>query len=150
MIMTVFPSTAGATWSTPPSGVITRCTTRSMRVSGATIRALPGDPGWLLAPVSPAASGAGPVAVAGELLCRVRAELPAVGQLGSGSSSCVGAAVRGRGRRAAVTPTPETWWPGSAGSPGGDRHSDGGVSAWELPLTVKSPIIPRLFVFAVA
>jgi len=24
------------------------------------------------------------------------------------------------------------------------------VSAWELPLTVKSPIIPRLFVFAVA
>ena len=87
MIMTVFPSTAGATWSTPPSGVITRCTTRSMRVSGATIRALPGDPGWLLAPVSPVASGAGPVAVAGELLCRVRAELPAVGQLGSGSSS---------------------------------------------------------------
>ena len=53
-----------------------------MSVPGATIRAMPGDPGRLPAPVSPAAPGAGPAAVAGELLGRVRAELPAGGGLG--------------------------------------------------------------------
>ena len=53
-----------------------------MPVPGATIRAMPGDLERLPAPVSPAAPGAGPAAVAGELLGRVRAELPAGGGLG--------------------------------------------------------------------
>jgi hypothetical protein len=61
--------------------VITRCITRPVSVPGATIR-MPRDPGRLPAPVSPAASGAGPAAVAGELLGRARAELPAGGGLG--------------------------------------------------------------------
>ena len=62
--------------------VITRCITRPVSVPGATIRAMPGDLERLPAPVSPAAPGAGPAAVAGGLLGRVRAELPAVGELG--------------------------------------------------------------------
>ena len=45
-----------------------------------------GDLERLPARVSPAAPGAGPTAVAGELIGRARAELPAVGELGSGSS----------------------------------------------------------------
>ena len=53
-----------------------------MPVPGATIRAMPGDLERLPAPVSPAAPGAGPAAVAGELLGRVRAELSAGGGLG--------------------------------------------------------------------
>ena len=63
--------------------VITRCITRSMSVPGATIRAMAGDLERLPVPVpvSAAASGAGPAAVAAELLSRVRAELPAVGEL---------------------------------------------------------------------
>jgi|GEM_PF-6807470 hypothetical protein len=43
---------------------------------------MPRDPGRLPAPVSPAASGAGPAAGAGELLGRARAELSAGGGLG--------------------------------------------------------------------
>lgn len=62
--------------------LITRCTTRPMPVPGATIRTMPRDLERLPAPVSPAASGAGPAAVAGELLGRARAELPAGGGLG--------------------------------------------------------------------
>jgi hypothetical protein len=53
-----------------------------MPVRGATIRAMPGDLERLPARVSPAAPGAGPAALAGELLGRVRAELPVVGKLG--------------------------------------------------------------------
>ena len=64
--------------------VITRCITRSLSVPGATIRAMPGDPGRLPAPASPAAPGAGPAAVAGELLGRARAELPAGWGAGAG------------------------------------------------------------------
>jgi hypothetical protein len=53
-----------------------------MSVPGYTLRAMPGDLERLPAPVSPAAPGAGPAAVAAELLSRVRAELPVVGELG--------------------------------------------------------------------
>ena len=53
------------------------------------IRAMPGDleHARLPAPVSPAAPGTGPAVLAGELLARVRAELPVVGELGERSSS---------------------------------------------------------------
>ena len=53
-----------------------------MSAGGATIRAMTGDLERLPGSVSPAAFVAGPVLVAGELLHRVRAELPAVGGLG--------------------------------------------------------------------
>ena len=53
-----------------------------MPVPGDTIPAMPGDLERLPALVSAATPGAGPAAVAGELLHRVRAELPAVGELG--------------------------------------------------------------------
>ena len=53
-----------------------------MSVPGATIRAMTGDLERLPAPASPAAPGAGPAMLAAELLGRVRAELPAVGELG--------------------------------------------------------------------
>ena len=53
-----------------------------MSVPGATIRVMPGDLERLPVPLSAAALGAGPMAVAGELLARVRAELPAIGELG--------------------------------------------------------------------
>ena len=52
-----------------------------MPVPGATIRAMPSDLERLPVPVSPAAPGAGPAVLAGELLGRVRAELPVVGEL---------------------------------------------------------------------
>ncbi len=55
----------------------------------------PGDPGWLPAPVSLAAPGAGPGALAGELLARARAGLPAVGGLGSGEQVLVSARLIG-------------------------------------------------------
>jgi integrase/recombinase XerD len=61
--------------------VITRCITRSMSLPGATIRAMPGDLERLPAPVSSSAPGAGPAILAGELVDRVRAELPMVGEL---------------------------------------------------------------------
>jgi hypothetical protein len=67
--------------------VITRCITRPMSVPGATIRAMPGDLEPLPALVYPVAPGAGPAAVAGELLGRIRAELPVVGELGTGTRS---------------------------------------------------------------
>jgi hypothetical protein len=47
-----------------------------MSAPAATIRAMPGDLEWLPAP------GAGPAAVAAELTGRIRAELPAIGELG--------------------------------------------------------------------
>lgn len=53
-----------------------------MSVPGAAIRAMLGDLERLPASVSPAGPGAGPAAVAAELLSRVRAELPVVGELG--------------------------------------------------------------------
>jgi hypothetical protein len=59
--------------------VITRCITRSVSVPGATIRAMPGDLERLPALVSPGVLGAGPAVLAGELLGRVRAELPVIG-----------------------------------------------------------------------
>ena len=43
---------------------------------------MPGDLERLPARVSPAGPGAGPAVLASELLARVRAELPAVGELG--------------------------------------------------------------------
>lgn len=64
--------------------MITRCITRSVSVPGATIQAMPGDFELMPVRVFPAA---GPVAVAAELLGRVRAELPVIGGLGSGSRS---------------------------------------------------------------
>jgi hypothetical protein len=75
--------------------VITRCITRSMSVPGATIRAMPGDLERLPAPVCAAAPGAGPAAVAGELLGRVRAELPVVGELGEREQFLVSAWLTG-------------------------------------------------------
>ncbi len=67
--------------------VITRCITRPMPVPGATIRAMPGDLERLPAAAAAAAPGAGPALLAAELLGRVRAELPVIGGLGSGSRS---------------------------------------------------------------
>ena len=58
-----------------------------MSVPAATIRAMPGDLERMPARVLPAAPGAGPAALAAELLGRVRAELPALGGLGVGSRS---------------------------------------------------------------
>lgn len=65
--------TVRAAWRSP---------TRPVSVSGATIRAMPHGLERLPAPVSPAAPGAGPAAVAGELLGRALAELSAGGVLG--------------------------------------------------------------------
>ena len=56
-----------------------------MPVPAATIPAMPGHLERLPARVWPAGPGAGPAAVAGELLGRVRAELPVIGGLGSGT-----------------------------------------------------------------
>jgi integrase/recombinase XerD len=56
---------------------------------------MPGDLEPLPAPVSPAAPGAGPAAVAAELLGRVRAELPAVGSLGEREQLLVAAWLTG-------------------------------------------------------
>jgi integrase/recombinase XerD len=53
-----------------------------MSVPGATIRAMPGDLEQLPAPFYAAGPGAGPAAVAAELLRRLRAELPTIGRLG--------------------------------------------------------------------
>ena len=77
-----------------------------MSVPGATIRAMPGDPGRLPAPVSPSAHGAAPTVLAGELVHRMRAELPAVGELGEREQVLVSAWLTGlrsaRSRRAYV------------------------------------------------
>ena len=53
-----------------------------MSVPGATIRAMPGELELLPVPASTAVPVAGTAAVAGELLGRMQAELPAVGKLG--------------------------------------------------------------------
>jgi integrase/recombinase XerD len=66
-----------------------------MSVPGATIRAMTRDLARLPVPVAPAAPGASPAAVAGELLHRVRAELPAVGELGEREQFLVSAWLTG-------------------------------------------------------
>ncbi len=90
-----------------------------MSVPGATIRAMPGDLERMPALVSPAAAGAGPAALAAELLGRVRAELPAVGGLGEREQFLVPAWLTGlrsaRTRRAYAADVAA----GSAGSPTG-------------------------------
>jgi hypothetical protein len=74
---------------------------------------MPGDLERLPAP------GAGPAAIADELLGRVRAELPVVGELGERVQVLVSAWLTGlrsaRTRRAYAG----MWWHGSAGSPTG-------------------------------
>ena len=72
--------------------MITRCITRPVSVPDATIRAMPGDLERLPVPVS---GRPGPTAMAGELLGRVRAELPAVGGLGEGEQFLVSAWLTG-------------------------------------------------------
>ena len=56
---------------------------------------MPGGSGRLPAPVSPAAPGAGPAALAAELLARVRAELPMIGELGEREQVLVAAWLTG-------------------------------------------------------
>jgi hypothetical protein len=58
-----------------------------MSAPGVTIRAMSGHLEPLPAPVSAARPGAGPAAVATELLGRARAELPVIGELGGGNKS---------------------------------------------------------------
>ena len=88
-----------------------------MSVPGATIRAMPGDLEPLPARFSAAAPGAGPAALAAELLGRVRAELAVVGELGEREQVLVAAWLTGlrsaRTRRAYAG----IWRPGTAGSP---------------------------------
>ena len=59
--------------------VITRCITRPISPPGVTIRAMPGDLEPLPVRVLRAA---GPAVLAAELLARIRAELPMIGELG--------------------------------------------------------------------
>jgi hypothetical protein len=66
-----------------------------MSVAAATIRAMSGDLERLPAPVFAAGPGAGPAVVAGELLSRVRAELPVVGELGEREQVLVSAWLTG-------------------------------------------------------
>jgi hypothetical protein len=66
-----------------------------MSVPAATIRPMPGDLERLPAPVSPGAAGAGPAAMAGELLGRVRAELPVASELGEREQVLVSAWLTG-------------------------------------------------------
>ena len=66
-----------------------------MTVPGATIRPMPGDRERLSVSLSAAALGVGPAAVAGELLGRVRAELPVVGGLGEREQILVAAWLTG-------------------------------------------------------
>jgi len=66
-----------------------------MSVPGATIRVMLGDPGRLSAPVSPSAYGAAPAVLAGELVHRVWAELPVVGELGGREQLLVSAWLTG-------------------------------------------------------
>jgi hypothetical protein len=77
--------------------VITRYITLPMPVPGATIRAMPGDPGRLPALVSPAVPGAGTAVLPGEPPGRVREELPVIA---AGEAEQV--LVSGVGDRAAV------------------------------------------------
>ena len=66
-----------------------------MSVPGATIRTMPGDLERLSARVSLAGPGAGPAVLAGELLGRVRAEQPVVGELGEPEQVLVSAWLTG-------------------------------------------------------
>ncbi len=66
-----------------------------MSVPGATIRAMPGDLEPLPARVSAAAPGAGPAVLAAELLGRVRAELPVIGEMGEREQVLVSAWLTG-------------------------------------------------------
>ena len=66
-----------------------------MSVPGATIRAMTGDLERLPASLSAAVLGLGPAAVAGELLGRLRAELPVVGDLGEREQVLVAAWLTG-------------------------------------------------------
>ena len=66
--------------------VITRCITRSMPVPGATIRAKLRDL-KRQGPQPPLPRRAGSALLAAEMLGRVRAGLPMIGELGSGSRS---------------------------------------------------------------
>src|SRR5258708_5238001 len=66
-----------------------------MSVPPATIRAMSSDLERLPVPVSPAVAGAGPVAVTGELVARVRAELPVVAGRGEGGRVRVAAGLPG-------------------------------------------------------
>jgi hypothetical protein len=66
-----------------------------MSVPGATIRPMLSDLERLPARVQSAAPGAGPAAVAAELLSRMRAELPAVGELGEREQVLVAAWLTG-------------------------------------------------------
>jgi site-specific recombinase XerD len=78
-----------------------------MSVPGATIRGMPGELERLPVTLSAAAPGEGPAAVAAELLSRVRAELPMVGELGDREQLLVSAWLTGlrsvRTRRAYAT-----------------------------------------------
>jgi hypothetical protein len=71
-----------------------------MPVPGAAIRAMPGDLGWLPARLP----GTGPAVLAGELVGRVRAELPAVGEPGEPEQVLVSAWLTGL--RSALTCVP--------------------------------------------
>ena len=66
-----------------------------MSVPGATVQAMPGDLERLPARVLPTAPGAGPAMLAAELLGRVRAELPVVGELGEREQVLVAAWLTG-------------------------------------------------------
>ena len=66
-----------------------------MPVPGATIRAMPGDLEPLPPRVLPTRPGAGPAGLAAELLGRVRAELPIIGELGGREQVLVAAWLTG-------------------------------------------------------
>jgi hypothetical protein len=80
--------------------MITRCITRSMSVPRATIRAVPDDLERLPARVPVAAPDASQAVLAGELLGRVRTELPAAGELGEREQVLVAAWLTGQHRPA--------------------------------------------------
>jgi len=65
------------------------------------------NPKRLPVPVSAAVLGAGPAAVADELLGRVRAELPVVGELGEREQVLVSAWQAGAGRNAIHAARPD-------------------------------------------
>ena len=81
-----------------------------MPVPGAAIRAMPGDLGWL--PVR--LPGTGPAVLAGELVGRVRAELPAVGELGEPEQILVSAWLTGLRSALTCVPAPTACCPASS------------------------------------
>jgi hypothetical protein len=66
-----------------------------MSVRGTTIRAMTGELERLPVPLSAAVVGAGPAVLAGELVHRVQAELPVVGELGDREQLLVSAWLTG-------------------------------------------------------